>query len=333
LPISRPSRCFAKRLTRGLLCSFPDALIPIMENAFSGGNYSTLAIETSLVVFRVIQYFRDAVAYSDNRYAEYDNLMERSTDHEFYQRVPRPLGAMAKSYPSGYPGYLHSHPRAQFLYAESGTMKVTTDRGSWVVPPHRAVWFPPNYPHQTGALSLLKMRTLYIRADSVPREAPKEPRVIQVTPLLRELVRRVTEMPIEYDQQGHDGRIITVLLNEINWSPAFAVAMPSLRDSRLVAIEQALSSEPGDNRTLEEWAAMAGASARTLTRLFLKETSMSFRSWREQFRALAVLPRLMEGTPISTLAVEFGYETPAAFAAMFKRVMGITPSQYASELR
>lgn len=254
--------------------------------------------------------------------------MKRSSDHNFYQHVPRPVGAMAKSYPSGYAGYRHSHPRAQLLYAESGTMKVTTDRGSWIVPPHRAVWFPPNYPHQTGALSALEMRTLYLRHDFCPKSVPKEPCVIHVSPLLRELVRRATEMPVEYDEEGHDGRIIALLLGEIHWSPADAVVMPILRDAKLLTIEQALTCDPGDTRTLQQWATLVGASTRTLTRLFLKEAGMSFRQWRDRFRALAALPRLVEGALITTLALEFGYETPGAFAAMFKRVMGVTPSQY-----
>jgi AraC-like DNA-binding protein len=254
--------------------------------------------------------------------------MQRSTDHEFYQRVPRPVAGMAKSYPSGYPGYMHSHPRAQLLYAESGTMKVTTERGSWIIPPHRAVWFPPDYPHQTGTLSPLEMRTLFIRCDACPKEAPGEPCVISVSPLLRELVRRITAMPVEYDEDGRDGKIVSLLLQEIDWSPAHAVVMPVLRDQRLLAVERTLLSDPGDTRTLEAWAAVAAASPRTLARLFLKETGMSFRCWRDQFRALTALPHLARGMQITSLAAKFGYETPSAFAAMFKRVMGVAPSQY-----
>lgn len=257
--------------------------------------------------------------------------MKRSTDHVFYQHVPRPVGAMAKSYPGGYSGFRHSHPRAQFLYAESGTMKVTTDSGTWIVPPHRAVWFPPGCPHQTGALSAVEMRTLYIRPDACPKNAPREPCVLQVSLLLRELVRRSTAMPIEYDEQGPDGRIIALLLDEIQWSRVHVLAMPRLQDARLLIIERALSADPGDTRTIEEWADLAGASPRTLARLFLREVGMSFRSWREQFRALSALSRLMNGGSITTLASELGYETPSAFTAMFRRVMGMTPSQFLSE--
>jgi len=256
--------------------------------------------------------------------------MKRSTDYRFYQEIERPIGAMAKSYPSGYAGFRHQHPRAQLLYAESGTMKVTTERGSWIIPPHRAVWFPPEFPHQTGTLSPVEMRTLYIRKDACPARAPNEARVIQVTPLLRELVRRATGMPIEYDEKGRDGKILDLLLDELSWSPADALVMPLLRDPRLLAIEHAVSSNPGDNRTLEAWAERVGASSRTLTRLFLKESGMSFRSWRDQIRALSALPKLMDGVQITTLAIGMGYETPGAFSAMFKRVMGVTPSLYAS---
>ncbi len=138
---------------------------------------------------------------------------------------------------------------------------------------------------------------------------------------------------MDYDEDGHDGRVIALLMEEINWGQARSVTLPALRDSRLLSIEQELSAKPGDSRTLEQWAAFVGAAPRTLTRLLLRETGMSFRSWRDQVRTLAALPRLLEGVQVTILAIEFGYETPGAFAAMFKRVMGITPSQYIQSCR
>ena len=265
--------------------------------------------------------------------AKPDTVTEQVANHEFLQHVPRPVEAMARSYPAGYAGPLHSHPRGLFLYAESGTMKVTTGCGTWMVPPHRAVWFPPNSPHQTGSLSAVEMRALYIRPDACPPQAPREPCVLHVSPLLRELVRAATAMPVDYDEQGRDGRIVALLLEEIRWTPAREIMMPRLQDLRLLTIEQALASDPGDARTLEEWAALAGASARTLARLFLRDAGMSFRSWREQFRAQASVLRLMEGDSVTTLSGELGYETPGAFTAMFRRVMGITPTQYLADAR
>ncbi len=175
------------------------------------------------------------------------------------------------------------------------------------------------------------MHVLFLRADVFPTDAPSIPRVIPASSLLCELARRAATMPVEYDENGHDGRIVALLLDEIQWTPLHPPQMPALRDTRLLAIERALAANPADTRTLEEWANLAGASTRTLARLFREEAGISFRSWREQFRAFTAISSLMEGTPVTALAGDFGYETPGAFTAMFKRVFGVTPSQYLAE--
>ena len=87
-------------------------------------------------------------------------MAKQSQNHEYLQSVPRPVAAMAKSYPAGYAGYMHSHSRAQFLYAASGSMRLTMDLGCWIIPPKRAVWMPAGYLHQTGSIGQLEMRTL-----------------------------------------------------------------------------------------------------------------------------------------------------------------------------
>ena len=255
-------------------------------------------------------------------------MSEQSTDHIYLQSVPRPVAAMAKSYPANYAGYLHSHERAQLLYAASGTMKVLSDWGCWIIPQQRAVWIPAGYPHQTSSIGPMKMRTLYIRADACPLAAPQEPRMLAVSALLRELVLRATKMPLEYDEQGHDGNLITALLGEIDWTPLHPVSLPPLRDTRLRSIEAALMKSPGDTRTLEEWAKRIGSSARTLSRLFRQEAQVSFQTWREQVRTFAALPLLAEGRPLTEIADALGYETAWSFTAMFKRVTGILPSRY-----
>lgn len=124
---------------------------------------------------------------------------------------------------------------------------------------------------------------------------------------------------------------MALLLDEIDWTPAREVTMPRFRDPRLLSIEEAFVTNPGDMRTIDEWAAFAGASTRNLARLFEREAGMSFRRWREQFRAMAAAPRLVNGESVTILASEFGYETPGAFTAMFRRVTGMTPSRYLAE--
>ncbi len=235
---------------------------------------------------------------------------------------------MAKSYPAGYAGFMHTHIRAQFLYAASGSMRLTMDLGCWIIPPKRAVWLPAGYRHQTGSIGQLEMRTLYIASvDSV--SPPKTPRMLSVSPLLHELVLRVVEMPIEYDEYGQEGQIVKALLGEIDWTPIHPVSLPSLRDERLRHMEQSLLKKPGDPATLEQWAAKLDMSPRTLMRLVRKETELTFQGWRDQIRTFVAIPMLTEGRPLLEIAGVLGYDTAWAFTAMFKRVTGKVPSQYA----
>lgn len=254
-------------------------------------------------------------------------MAKRSEDHEYLQTVPRPVAAMAKQYPSGYEGYRHAHARAQFLYATSGSMRLTLGIGCWIIPPKRAVWLPANYPHQTGSIGQLEMRTLYIDADL--ESAPTVPCMLNVSPLLHELVLRAIAMPIEYDQAGQDGRIIGALLGEIDWTPIHPVSLPSLKDERLQHMERLLLRRPSDPSTLERWAVKLDISPRTLTRLIRRETNLTFQGWRDQVRAFVAIPMLAEGKPLAVIADAVGYNTAWAFTAMFKRVTGKVPSQYA----
>lgn len=43
---------------------------------------------------------------------------------------------------------------------------------------------------------------------------------------------------------------------------------------------------------------------------------------------MEALTRLSLGQPVTTVALDLGYESPSAFTAMFRRVMGRTPKHY-----
>jgi hypothetical protein len=193
-------------------------------------------------------------------------MLNHSQDHEYLQSVPRPISTLAKHYPAAYVGYPHTHQRAQFLYASSGCMRVSFDEGYWMVPPRRAVWVPPQYPHQTGSIGPLEMRTLYIQPEICPANAPAVPCVLNVSQLLHELVMRAVELPLEYDEHGQDGRILATLLGEIDWRPVHAVSLPLVKDSRLQRIEHMLIANPKDRSTAEQWAIYLKLSPRSLSR-------------------------------------------------------------------
>ena len=250
----------------------------------------------------------------------------RVTD-AFLDAVGRPIVALAGDYPAGHAITAHRHARAQLVYASSGVMLVTAGAGTWLVPPQRALWLPAGLEHEIRMRGAVRMRTLYVDSDRVDG-LPRDCGVVTVSPLLRELILRATEAPDDYDEAGPDGRLMAVILDQLRELPAEPLHLPQPRDRRLLRVTEALRQAPQDPRPLAAWAEVAGASPRTLARLFLSETGMSFRAWRQQARLLQALVCLAEGQAVTELALDLGYDSPSAFIAAFKRAYGVTPARY-----
>lgn len=251
----------------------------------------------------------------------------RSTDPADYQRVPRAVAAMPKDFKSGFEIAPHRHERAQLIYATAGTMRVSTGDGVWVVPPQRALWMPPGARHSIVMSGDVTMRTLYLRDDAA-RGMPGTCRVLPVSALLRELIIRATELPLRYDEAGPAGHVVALLLAELHGAGTLPLQLPMPRDKRLRLICETLLASPGDPRTLEQWASSANASARTLARLFVAETGLTFGAWRQQARVLEAMGRLGGGAPVTEVALDLGYDSVSAFSAMFRRAAGASPRQY-----
>ena len=222
---------------------------------------------------------------------------------------------------------MHSHERAQFIYATAGTMRVAADGSMWVVPPQRALWMPAGVEHGITMSSDVTMRTLYLRDDAAAA-MPLSCRVLPVSPLLRELIVRATELPLQYDEDGAAGHVIALLLAELHGLQSLPLQLPMPQEARLRALCLALLAAPGDQRTLREWAQSVNASERTVARLFQSETGLSFGAWRQQARLLEAMGRLGSGAPVTQVALDLGYDSVSAFSAMFRRAAGASPSAY-----
>ncbi len=243
---------------------------------------------------------------------------------------PRPIVAMAKEFPSGHEIPFHQHERSQLLYASAGVMTVATRAGNWVVPPLRAVWIPALTGHQITTSGHLSMRTLYIDPVFFPGPSD-ECCVISVSPLLRELILHAVGLPSMYPLGGQEERLLDVILDQIRSMKSAPLELKIPADERLKKIYNHLSDNPGNNRTLEDWGKIVGATGRTLARHFRSETGMSFAQWRQQIRILEALRRLGMKESVTTVAIELGYDSPSAFISMFKKALGKTPGQFFAE--
>jgi AraC-like DNA-binding protein len=240
----------------------------------------------------------------------------------------RPLAAgvraYAQEYPKGHQIAPHHHAWHQLIYARAGVMTVSTGRGAWVVPPQRAVWMPAETDHQIRCATPVSMRTLYI----APRTAAALPAaccVVHVSPLLRELVLASVEAPGPARRRSRLGALVLCELAEAAIAP---LHLPEPGDPRVRRITEALRAAPGDPRPLGAWGRQVGASTRTLSRLFLAETGMTFRQWQRQARLLAALVKLAQREPVTTIALDLGYDSPSAFIHAFRQALGTTPRRY-----
>jgi AraC-like DNA-binding protein len=103
------------------------------------------------------------------------------------------------------------------------------------------------------------------------------------------------------------------------------LAMPS--DPRARRAAELLRANPG-TASLDSIARAAGASKRTLERMFRLETGMGLGRWRQQLRLSHALRLLAQGEPVTSVALESGYQSTSAFIAMFRRALGTTPFRY-----
>ncbi|MFC5473291.1 AraC family transcriptional regulator [Paraherbaspirillum soli] len=245
-------------------------------------------------------------------------------------QLPRPLFVRALEIPERSSVAMHSHPWAQFLYATSGVLNVQTPQGHSMVPPQYAVWIPPHMPHAVSTYHRVSFHSLYLGASAL-ENFEQDCTVLNVTPLLRELIMATAGMAVDYDVEGRDGRLVAVIVDQIKDLAAAPLTVPMPLDSRLLKIAVALQASPGESRSLDDWGELVGATRRTLARLFRKETGLSFTEWRQAIRLLASLPRLEAGEAVTSVASELGYESTSAFIALFQRRYGMTPGRFVKQ--
>lgn len=242
--------------------------------------------------------------------------------------TPREVIAIGTDYAPGRLLDTHSHRRAQFLYGATGLMEVGTDDGAWVVPPHSGVWIPAGQPHRVRMVGV-STRSLYIEPAAVPR-AGTQCEVLMVSPLLRQLLLEAIDVPALYERGGRDGLLMRLALHEIGRADALPFHAPLPRHAQLSALCIAFLHQPHVHVSPRDWARQLHQSERTFSRFFRAETGMAFGEWKQQACLLSALALLTAGKPVTTVALELGYDSPGAFSTMFRKRLGCSPSVFAA---
>jgi AraC-like DNA-binding protein len=219
----------------------------------------------------------------------------------------------------------HVHDQHQLAWSSSGVLAVDTADRCWTLPSHLALWIPAGVRHTTAALRASVLEGIYLDPARCPLSWTG-PRALSVAPLARHLIEYLAADPPV--AAGARAAAEAVLFDVLGSAAVDAIELPLPADGRARDVARLLLADPADQRGLAELARAVGSSPRTLLRLFLAETGLTFSQWRTHARLQAAVAALADGSPVARVAEQVGYATPSAFTAAFRRVTGQTPAGY-----
>ncbi|MFY1637093.1 helix-turn-helix domain-containing protein [Solwaraspora sp. WMMB335] len=214
------------------------------------------------------------------------------------------------------------------MYAAAGALATTTEHGTWIAPADRVTWTPPGFDHSHRFYGRADARVVAVPARMCD-ELPTHPGVFAVGPLLREAILALTGRPEA--RPGAHKRLLAVVIDELTEAPEQPLHLPEPSDDRLRVVTDLLHADPGRTATLAELGRGAGASERTLSRLFHTELGMSFHRWRTILRIHHALPHLANGVSVTATAGLCGWSNPSSFIDAFTDIVGQTPGRYQAE--
>ncbi|MEJ1977271.1 MAG: AraC family transcriptional regulator [Acetobacteraceae bacterium] len=194
------------------------------------------------------------------------------------------------------------------------------------------LWLPPGLSHTARSHGAISGWSLYVGLQRCA-DLPSVPFLVQGTPLMNAQAERLSRRTFEGLWDQRLARLAETFWDEFLSQPHATLSLPLPSDRRLCRVAEALSDHPGDPRSQEAWAGLAGMSLRSFVRHFSGETGLPFSIWRQRLRILNAQELLARAEPVTEVALSVGYESLGAFAATFRRLTGYSPSAYSRMCR
>ncbi len=224
----------------------------------------------------------------------------------------------------------HHHREAQLLYLVRGELTCEASGAFWIVPPNSALWVPGDVEHRIHARAPLEGYNVYLE-PKVARHLPAECCAVSVTPLFREVMLRLAATPMLHRPPGPASRLVGVLLDELAMVAIDRHRLPMPADPRLQKLVAMMTANPADSAGMKTWAKRIGVAERTLNRLLVKETGLSFGRWRQQLHVILAIQGMSRGASVQRVAGDLGYESASSFVTMFRKALGKSPARYMAE--
>ncbi|AZA79984.1 AraC family transcriptional regulator [Chryseobacterium sp. G0186] len=222
----------------------------------------------------------------------------------------------------------HFHTtKAQLLYAPSGCMTVTTCDRQFVLPPFRMLWIPANEVHRVNFRNMVAYRSVYFDQNYAEKYIHSSLKVLHVNPLLKEIIERICFWDWN-TPDIHQENILKVFWNELNNAPEEKLELKMPQDRRFKNKIEEWTKRLSMPPMLKNIAEDTGAVEKTITRIFKKETGLSYQEWRQQWRLQRSIELLVEGNTIGEVSYILEFSSDSAFIEFFKKHTGSTPLQY-----
>jgi len=208
-------------------------------------------------------------------------------------------------------------------------MEVVIGQTLWLIPPQFALWISARVRHSIRMPGAVAMRTLYIR-PGLARERPTA--VLQVTPLLRELIIEAVRLGNVRTRDGEHAAFCKVLISQIAKASPIPTMLAMPRDVRARRLAELVLARPGVAQKMQAQCREIGVSVRTMERLFHRDVGTNFDTWRRQVRLMKAVEMLVAGGRIKEVAFAVGYRQASTFVAVFRRSLGLTPKAWISTL-
>jgi transcriptional regulator GlxA family with amidase domain len=183
--------------------------------------------------------------------------------------------------------------------------------------------------HSYRLLSHTELRAVYLSRSLISEctHFTKNDRVhvIDAVPLVKELIAGLF---ISDYHTLTKRKMALLLLDIIGEAASVPAELPMPRDDRLFRAAGELMLSHRWETSLTDMADIANMSERSFSRLFLRDTGFSFRTWKQRARIYASLDLLSENVPVKQIAWQLGFSSPAAFSAAFRAIMGVTPGEF-----
>lgn len=240
------------------------------------------------------------------------------------------IATHAREYPREFNIAPHAHGSDQLIYASHGVMEIASGQSLWVLPPHFGLWIPARTTHSVRMPEQVSMRTIYLRPGI--HSLWTSCTVFHVTPLLREILFEIVRIGRIRTRNHLESALQIILVSQLHHASPLPTGVSLPRDSRGLAVAQSVLNDPASHRPFAALCRSAGASVRTIQRIYQREVGQDFETWRRQVRLMKAVQLLISGLTVKEIADAVGYQDSSSFVALFRATFGIPPKSWVSEL-